>query len=76
MASSFAARFLRRLTGASEASPVEILPPPKPESGGHAEPAWDLNASVEERADAFVSLFLNAAPKDLRQSRMGQFREQ
>lgn len=55
---------------------MEILPPAKPESGLRAEPAWDLNASVEERADAFVSLFLNAAPKDLRQTRMGQFREQ
>ena len=76
MASSFAARFLRRLTGGGETSSMEILPPDKPESGARAEPAWDLNASVEERADAFVSLFLNAAPKDLRQTRMGQFREQ
>ena len=76
MASSFAARLLRRLTGGHEARTVEILPPAKPESGLRAEPAWDLNASVEERADAFVSLFLNAAPKDLRQTRMGQFREQ
>ncbi len=53
---------------------MEILPPAKPESDVRAE--WNLNASVEERADAFVSLFLNAAPKDLRQTRMGQFREQ
>jgi hypothetical protein len=75
MASSFAARFLRRLIGGGS-SPVEILPPAKPDSNLRAEPAWDLNTSVEERADAFVSLFLNAAPRDLRQTRMGQFREQ
>jgi len=76
MAWSFAARLLRRLAGGHEASSGEILPPVKPESGIRAEPAWDLNASVEERADAFVSLFLNTAPRDLRRARMGQFREQ
>ena len=53
---------------------MEILPPAKP--GSVARAGQDLNASVEERADAFVSLFLNTAPKDLRQTRMGQFREQ
>ena len=76
MASSFAARLLRRLAGGHETCAVEILPPAKPESSIRAEPAWDLNASAAERADAFVSLFLNAAPKDLRQTRMTQFREQ
>jgi DNA-binding transcriptional regulator PaaX len=76
MASSFAARFLRRLTGGGAMPPVEILPPANPGSDARAEPAWDLNASVEERADAFVSLFLNTTPKDLRRTRMGQFREQ
>lgn len=75
MASSFAARLLRRLAGRNM-PPAEILPPSKPGSDIRAEPEWDLNASVEERADAFVSLFLNAAPKDLRRVRMGQFREQ
>lgn len=74
MASSFAARLLRRLAGGAEVYPVEILPPPK--AGPDVRVAWDLNASVEARADAFVSLFLNAAPKDLRQTRMGQFPEQ
>jgi hypothetical protein len=76
MASSFAfaAKFLRRLAGVDRTSSAEILPPAKPDA--RAEPEWDLNASVEERADAFVSLFLNAAPKDLRATRMGQFREQ
>ena len=75
MASSFAARLLRRLAGKNRPS-AEILPPPGQGPGARAEPEWDLNASVEERADAFVSLFLNAAPKDLRSARMGQFREQ
>lgn len=74
MASSFAARLLRRLAGADKTPCVEILPPAG--SGARDEPEWDLNASVEERADAFVSLFLNTAPKDLRQVRMGHFREQ
>ena len=74
MASSFAVRLLRRLAGGAEAHPVEILPPPK--AGPDVRAAWDLNASVEARADAFASLFLNAAPKDLRSARMGQFREQ
>lgn len=55
---------------------MEILPPPGRGPETRSEPAWDLNASVEERADAFVSLFLNAAPKDLRATRMGQIREQ
>ena len=68
---SFFAKFLRR---ASAASNAEILPPAG--SDVRAEPEWDLNASVEERADAFVSLFLNAGPKDLRDPRMGQFRQQ
>jgi len=76
MAVSFAARILRRLSGADKTSSVEILPPTGPGSDTRSEPAWDLNASVEERADAFVSLFLNAAPKDLRATRMGQIREQ
>lgn len=76
MAASFAARFLRRLSGAGKTSSVEILPPPGSGSSTRGEPEWDLNASVEERADAFVSLFLNAAPKDLRATRMGQIREQ
>lgn len=75
MASSFAARLLRRLSGGGGAHPVEILPPDKAESNIRAEPAWDLNASVEARADAFASLFLNAAPKDLRQTRIGQSAE-
>ena len=73
---AFAARILRRLAGADKTALVEILPPAGPGSDARAERGWDLNASVEERADAFVSLFLNAAPKDLRQTRMGQFREQ
>jgi len=76
MAASFAARFLRRLSGAGKASSVEILPPPGRGPDTRSEPEWDLNASVEARADAFVSLFLNAAPKDLRATRMGQIREQ
>jgi len=66
MASPFAfvARFLRRT--AAGTSGVEILPPDR----ARAEPEWDLNASVEQRADAFVSLFLNNAPRDLRSPRM------
>jgi len=71
MALSFAARLLRRLAGGGETGPAEILPPARPGADVRAE--WGLNASVEERADAFVSLFLNAAPKDLRQLR--QWRE-
>lgn len=67
----FLTKFLRR---AAATSNVEILPPAG--SDVRAEPEWDLNASVEERADAFVSLFLNAGPKDLRNSRMDQFRQQ
>jgi len=75
MASPFAflAKFLRR---ASATSAVEILPPAGSSSDARAEPGCSLNASVEERADAFVSLFLNSAPKDLRDPRMGQFRQQ
>lgn len=55
---------------------MEILPPVGSSSDARAEPEWNLNASVEERADAFASLFLNSAPKDLRDPRMGQFRQQ
>ena len=74
MRSSFAARILRRLAGGGVTHAVEILPPAKAEADDRAEPGWD--GSVEARADAFASLFLNAAPKDLRQTRMGQLREQ
>jgi len=76
MAASFAARFLRRLSGAGKTSSVEILPPTGRGPDTRSEPAWDLNASVEARANVFVSLFLNAAPKDLHATRMGQIREQ
>ena len=74
MALSFAARLLRRF--GVKAPDAEILPPAGQEMAVRPEPKWDLNASVEERADTFASLFLNAAPRDLRDARMGQFREQ
>lgn len=70
---AFISKFRRR---AAVTSVVEILPPIGSVSDTRAEPEWNLNASVEERADAFVSLFLNSAPKDLRDPRMGQFRQQ
>lgn len=40
---------------------AEILPPDR-----QAAPNWDLNMSVEERAEAFAALFLDAAPRDRR----------
>jgi hypothetical protein len=67
----FVAALLRRMAGAARAD-VEILPPEQ----RPAKPEWDLNMSVEERADVFASLFLNAEPKDMRASRMGDLREQ
>jgi hypothetical protein len=51
---------------------VEILPPEQ----RRAEPDWNLNMSVEERADVFASLFLDASPKDMRASRFGNLKEQ
>ena len=66
----FVAGLLRRVTGQAQAA-VEILPPEQ----RAAKPGWDLNMSVEERADVFASLFLDASPKDMR-SRMGNLREQ
>ena len=65
------AGLLRRRNGKAPA-PVEILPPEQ----RRAEPDWNLNMSVEERADVFASLFLNASPKDMRASRMGDLKEQ
>ena len=67
----FVAGLLRRVTGQAQAV-VEILPPEQ----RTAKPYWDLNMSVEERADVFASLFLDASPKDMRDARMGNFREQ
>jgi hypothetical protein len=65
------AGLLRRLRGEAPA-PVEILPPEQRRS----EPDWNLNMSVEERADVFASLFLDASPKDMRASRFGNLKEQ
>jgi hypothetical protein len=62
---------LRRLNGEAQ-SEVEILPPQQ----RPAKPDWDLNMSVEERADVFASLFLDASPKDMRASRFGNLKEQ
>ena len=73
---TFATRFLRRLAGTAETSNVEILPPVKSAPDGRGESDWDLNGSVEDRANAFMSLFLNAGPKGRRDSRMDQFRGQ
>jgi hypothetical protein len=73
---AFATRLLRRFAGAVDESKVEILPPVKSASDGRGEPDWDLNGSVEDRANAFMSLFLNAGPKDMRSSRMNDFRGQ
>jgi hypothetical protein len=67
----FVAGLLRRLAGATRGD-VEILPPEQ----RAAKPDWDLNMSVEERADVFASLFLNASPKDMRASRFGDLTEQ
>lgn len=64
------AGLLRRMTGKAQAA-VEILPPEQ----RAVEAGWDLNMSVEERADVFASLFLDAPPKDMR-ARMGNLREQ
>jgi hypothetical protein len=64
----FVATLLRRMAGGARAE-VEILPPEQ----RPAKPEWDLNMSVEERADVFASLFLNASPKDARVSRMDHF---
>ena len=66
----FVAGLLRRMTGQAQAT-VEILPPEQ----RAAKPGWDLNMSVEERADVFASLFLDASPKDMR-GRMGTLKEQ
>ena len=67
----FVAGLLRRVAGTTRGD-VEILPPEQ----RAAKPGWDLNMSVEQRADVFASLFLDASPKDMRASRMGDFREQ
>jgi hypothetical protein len=73
---TFATKFLRRFAVTAGTSNVEILPPVKSAPDGRGEQDWDLNGSVEERANAFMSLFLNAGPKDMRNSRMDQFRGQ
>jgi hypothetical protein len=67
----FVAGLLRRLNGEAQAE-VEILPPEQ----RTAKPDWNLNMSVEERADVFASLFLDASPKDMRASRFGDMTEQ
>jgi hypothetical protein len=67
----FVAGLLCRMTGGARAK-VEILPPEQ----RAAKPDWNLNTSVEQRADVFASLFLDASPKDMRASRMGNLREQ
>ena len=68
---SFVAGLLRRMAGAARAE-VEILPPEQ----RAAQPDHDLNMSVEERADVFASLFLNASPKTMRAPRFGDLKEQ
>jgi hypothetical protein len=65
------AGLLRRVAGPARGD-VEILPPEQ----HAAKPDWNLNMSVEERADVFASLFLNASPKDVRPSRMGDLKQQ
>ena len=67
------ARLLRRMAGAGRArAEAEILLPER----RAAKPEWDLNMSVEERADVFASLFLDASPKDMRTSRYGDLKGQ
>lgn len=61
----FVAGLLRRRTGATRAV-VEILPPDQ----RAARP--DLNMSVEERAEAFAAMFLDASSTVPRSARAGE----
>ena len=65
------ARLLRRMAGRTRAEAEVLLPERRA-----ARPEWDLNMSVEERADVFASLFLDASPKDMRTSRYGDLKGQ
>ena len=66
---AFAAGLLRRMTQAGAArGGVEILPPEQ----DAAPPDWDLNMSVEERAETFAAMFLDASPTAPRSARAGE----